>query len=142
MKGYPKWFNKKFICLLFGVLLVTGLSLFPTFLEFTLEVEVPWRLGNKARSIWAYFHYLVGSLTLMTVGALWSIHMRREWRKKKHLLSGISLTVNIFLLFISATLIQYLGNEELTKLASIAHTLLAGILIIIFPLHLYKKDGQ
>ncbi|MCJ9428657.1 hypothetical protein [Kordiimonas marina] len=120
MKGYPKLFGWTLILTAFGLLL-SGLLLIPSMLDFRLEMDVPWRLGASARLMTAALHAGVAFLMLMFLGALWSVHMRGHWRKGKHRVSGSLLVSSFVLMALTGLGIYYFGGEGLSLGASIAH---------------------
>lgn len=141
MKGYPKWFSPIRIKIFFFILTLSGLLLLPTFLEFKFELSIPWRLSTPQRNFVSYFHYLLGMLSLFLISSLWSIHMRREWRRKLKRISGSILCIVSLLLFFTSSGILYLGDETLSNYASITHTALGFIFILILVIHFLKPKA-
>lgn len=96
MKGYPKWFSRRFITLLMSILFLSGLFLIPTTLENQLEIQVPWRLEPSSRILVAGTHALFAFIAIALLGALWSIHMRTEWKRGTNRVSGLSLVLTFY----------------------------------------------
>jgi heme A synthase len=134
VKGYPRWFTRAVVVTIVAAV-ATGLLLAPTMLFMRLDWEVPWRLADSSRIAVAAAHVAVAFATLAFLGALWSVHMRSNWRH--HLNRGSGLTMAIALLGLLATGIGifYLGDELLSLSASIAHALLGIATAGVFAYH-------
>ncbi|MBO9667034.1 MAG: hypothetical protein J7501_09495 [Bdellovibrio sp.] len=142
MKGYPKWFSAKFITTTLAVLFLTGLLLTPTTLAVRLEKEVPWRLTADSRVVVAFLHALLAFIALGIVGALSSIHMRKEWNRKRNRASGATLVATFVFLCLSGLGIYYFGNETLSLYSSISHLIVGILIAAIYVWHLaYKKPN-
>ncbi len=128
MKGYPSWFSFYFILGIILALIVSGILLAPSTLEMRLQWQMPWRLIANQHAMVAAIHVLVGLITFGLIGALWSIHMRQEWNRKKNRFSGNLLVAIFFFLGVSGIAIYYVANEFWLFLVSITH-LGAGLLI-------------
>ncbi len=141
MKGYPKWFSAFFVSLVITAVFCTGVFLIPTTLELRFEWQIPWRLSGSNRIIVAALHALIGFIVFSLLVALWSIHMRHEWRLKKNRLSGILLLISLIFLMFSGVGIYYLGSEELMLFASGSHSVTGIILMLVYVWHsvLYKQ---
>lgn len=137
MKGYPKHFLRALLAALL-FLLLTGLLLAPETLFLKGEIEVPWRLSGTARIVTAALHAAGAFIAAAFVGALWSVHMRAGWRKKKQRASGSLLAANMVLLCITAVGIYYLGDDGLGPLAALAHLGLGVALVPPFAWHWVK----
>ena len=125
------------------VLFLTGLLLAPTTLVVRLEKEVPWRLSTESRVVVAGIHLLLAFIALAIVGALSSIHMRKEWNRKRNRASGITLVGIFVFLSLSGIGIYYFGNETLSLLSSISHLVIGVFIAAIYVWHLsYKKKNH
>lgn len=138
MKGYPHWFNAKFISIFIGVLFFSGVVLVPGVLEMKFEMDVPARLSGSLRVYVTALHTLISYLSLVLLGSLWSIHMRREWRRRKHIHSGSLLFIFFIVLGLSAIGILYFGNEKLSLFSSILHMFFGVALPIAYAGHIIK----
>ncbi len=134
MKGYPKWFTT-FLVGLLSVLLLTGILLTPTTLEFRLGWNVIWRLEGGERLSITALHTALSFLLLMTFGALWPVHIRAGVRMKANLVSGITTTVAIVILALTGLGILYLGDENFSILSAVGHLIMGYLLIGIFGFH-------
>lgn len=134
MKGYPRRFQKGLYVVL-GVLLVSGLLLAPTFADLYLQMDVPWRASSAQRPWIALCHTGAGFVTLMFFGALWTVHMRAGIRRRRHLLSGLSLTLVTALLALTSLGIFYAGDEDLSFWSSSSHLLLGLVALPGFAAH-------
>ncbi|MGE5086215.1 MAG: hypothetical protein ACM3MG_07935 [Bacillota bacterium] len=140
MKGYPKWFSANLITTILAILFLTGLLLTPTTLVVRLEKEVPWRLTADSRVVVAGIHALLALISLAIVGALSSIHMRKEWNRKRNRLSGMSLVGIFIFLSLSGLGIYYFGNETFSVFSSVRHLIVGLLISAVYVWHLaYKK---
>lgn len=129
-----------------GILYVSGIFLTPTTLENHLQLDMPWRLGADVRIGVAALHALFAFLVLGLLGALWSIHMRSEWKKGGNRTSALAMLVLFACLVITGIGIYYIGESSLASWASLIHfgtgLLLAGPYlwhIFVFKRASYKK---
>lgn len=135
MKGYPKSFQS----VLYGGLIlmtISGLLLIPTLLDMRLEWDVSWRLDYDSRVIWAALHLLAGMVLIMKLGAIWAVHIRVNWRKKRNHFSGLILGLLLMLLGLTAAGLYYFGDEDLSLYNSLLHTLGGLSLIILILYHM------
>lgn len=128
MKGYPRWFLPTLVGTLLMILL-SGLLLAPSTLMMRAEIMVMWRLPGAARVAIAALHTLAGFMAMLLIGAVWSVHMRSGWRRRKHRASGLALALGLVLLCASAVAIFYLADETLGMLAALLH-LAAGLVLV------------
>jgi hypothetical protein len=138
MKGYPKWFNARFISFIMGALTISGLILVPGVLETKLEMNVPAKLSGSMRLYGSALHTLISYLSFVLFGSLWSIHMRREWRRHKNIYSGSLLFFFFIVLSLSSIGILYFGNEKLSWYSSVLHTFFGITLPLIYAGHIIK----
>lgn len=141
MKGYPKWFTSSIIVFVVGILFFSGLILTPTVIENQLQLDMPWRISASGRIGVAALHALFAFLTAILLGALWSIHMRAEWRKEANRWSAISMIFIFVLLLVTGIGIYYLGDSSLIFYSSLLHAAVGISLLIPFLWHvvIYKK---
>jgi heme A synthase len=139
MRGYPPRFTQLLwaVC---GLLLVSGLLLLPTTLQMRADIEVPWRLPGDARIWTAALHTLGAFLMLALAGALWSIHMRAGWRRKRHRRSGATLVLIVLALLLSAVGVFYLGESRWADVAAGTHAVLG--LSFLPPIWLHRARGR
>lgn len=134
MKGYPRWFVPALIGAML-LMLLSGALLAPTTLVLRGELAVPWRLAAGARIGWAAAHAAGGFALLMLVGALWSVHMRSGWRRRRQRASGLVLGVLLLALAASAVVIYYAGDEAVGAAAAFLHLGLGVLLVLPFGWH-------
>lgn len=134
MKGYPRWFYTMLLCLM-AALFVSGGMLIPTVLEFKLEYEIPWRLESEQLVPVTALHAALSFAMLTILGALWSIHIRSGWRRKKNLYSGLTLLLAMLLLTLSAIGIYYLGDGDASIASSILHSVIGVLTLVVFFIH-------
>jgi hypothetical protein len=136
MKGYPRWFYSGLL-LVMAVLFASGCLLIPTVFELKLEWEMPWRLPAGQHVAVAAIHATVSFVVLGMIGALWSVHMRSGWRRKRNLHTGLVLLGTMLLLALSAVGIYYLGDGDASMAASVLHLavgIMAALLIVAHDL--------
>ena len=134
MKGYPKSYPRLLYLTMF-TLAISGLFLVPTFIDLYLEMDMPWRASSDQRLWIAGTHTAAGIFFMMLFGALWAIHMRAGWRRKRHLISGFALSGTALLLTLSCLEIFYSGNEDLSWWSSTTHVALGMFGIPAFAAH-------
>lgn len=134
MKGYPRWFLLALVATLLAIL-ASGLLLAPTTLTMRAEIDVAWRLPAAARLLVVALHTAAGFATLLLVGAIWSVHMRSGWRRRKHRASGLALALALVLLGASAVGIFYFADETLAAVAAFLHLALGIALVGQFGWH-------
>lgn len=120
MKGYPSWFLRTLVAALLLVF-VTGLLLAPTTLALRGELDLPWRLPGAGRVPTAALHAAGSFALLLLIGALWSVHMRSGWRRRRQRASGLVLGLMLLLLAASAVAVYYLGDETLGAVCAFLH---------------------
>lgn len=134
MTNYPKWF----VPALVGTLLLmfaSGALLAPTTLVLRADWDLPWRLPGGARVPVAALHAAGGFALMLLMGALWSVHMRSGWRRRKQRISGTVLGVLLLLLAATAVAVYYLGDDTLGNVAALAHLALGLTLAVPFAWH-------
>ncbi len=134
MKGYPSWFLRLLVATLAGVL-VSGLLLVPTLLLMRADVTLAWRLPAAGRVGVAALHAGTGVLVLMLTGALWSLHMRAGWHKRRRRASGAFSAGALAALAASALALYYLGDEGLAAAAAYVHLGLGIAFTLVFGWH-------
>ncbi|AKJ29634.1 hypothetical protein [Caldimonas brevitalea] len=134
MKGYPRWFTP---CLLWALaaLLLTGLLLVPTMLEMRLDWDPGWRLGGAARLATASLHAALAFGCTLFLGALWSVHMRAGWGRRRHRTTGLTLALLALALIVTALGVYYLADETLASGIALLHTVLGLVACACLALH-------
>ncbi|MGB4812003.1 MAG: hypothetical protein WBP13_05930 [Methylophilaceae bacterium] len=135
MRGYPKWFYQ-FLIMSFLLLCISGFLLIPNALMFRLEWDVTWIFPEEKRLWLVALHVLVGFISTLQLGALWSVHMRIGWRHHKNINSGIGMSLILLALILTGIGIYYLG-ETFSVSASVAHILIGVSLPFLFAFHIY-----
>ena len=137
MKGYPKWFSVSFVTLIMSLLMITGDLLIPTTLELRLQWQMPWRLSADHRILVAAAHAIMALIVFSLMGALWSLHMRQEWRREKSRWSGASMVGSIILLGLTGVGVYYFGNEKLAYFSGLSHLVLGLLVSGIYFVHVF-----
>ena len=139
MKGYPKWFSKWFVICIFGLLFFSGLLLVPTVFENHLQIDMPWRISSSGRIGTAAIHALAAFCALFLLGALWSIHMRVEWRKGEKRASSIMMLGFLFVLTLTGLGVYYIGEPNFSLVASVLHACIGLLFCVPFLIHVAMK---
>ena len=134
IKGYPSQFYT-LLMLTVTALFVTGCLLLPTTLNLKLEWDVPWRISSEQHIAMAAAHATLSLLMAGIIGALWSIHMRAGWKRRRNHRTGLSLFVIMVLLGITAIGIYYLGDEQASVFSSVAHMLMGVAIPFLLVIH-------
>lgn len=137
MKGYPRAFLPSFWLLCAG-LLTSGLLLAPTTLDLRLGWDMAWRLPASNHIAVAAVHAGLSWVACMVVGALWGVHMRAGWRKRRQRRSGTLLTSLLLLLMASALGVYYLGDAALADPVALAHLVLGLVLALPLAWHVLR----
>jgi hypothetical protein len=135
MKGYPTWFKASVVHWIVSFLFITGCFLVPTTLNSHTHWEMELRLTNDARIWMTLLHVLAGFVTCALIGALWTVHMRYWWRKRKGRLSGGTLLSIFAFLGLTGVGILYAGRESLVSLNALAHTVVGLALVVPYIWH-------
>ncbi|MEW6705417.1 MAG: hypothetical protein AB1430_11245 [Pseudomonadota bacterium] len=139
MKGYPGWFRPSLIGMSLGLYL-SGCLLAPTTLQLRAVWSVGWRLGAGARVGVVALHAALALLAMLFVGALWSVHMRSGWRRRRSKASGLLLALATLLLALTGLGIYYLADEQWANVAAFVH-LVAGLALLV-PFVWHVAAGQ
>ena len=141
MKGYPKGFLTVLLAVL-ALLLVSGLLLAPTTLTLHAQWSMTWRLSTTARSVVAWTHASGALVTLVLLGALWTVHMRMGWRRAKSRVSGSAMVIMMALLAASALGVYYLGDGEWYGVNALLHLVLGVVVAVQLPVHWILADQR
>lgn len=137
MTGYPRWFLPVLLSLLAAVLL-SGLGLTPTTLALRAEWEVPWQLGGGQRVWVAALHSAAAFALTALLGALWSVHMRSGWRRRRQRISGASLGSLMGALVATAVGVYYIGNDRLAATVALAHVVVGLLATGLLTWHMAR----
>ena len=134
MKGYPAFVHSLTWILMLG-LLVSGLLILPGMLDLKFEIDVPFRLRGEWTLVMAALHTLFAFLTIGLIGALLPVHIRLNLRRHIKRLSGFTLLGATLLLILTALGIYYFGDEDLSHMSSLIHTVVGLGMGLVFVLH-------
>ncbi len=142
MTGYPKWFTWRFVSIFVGLLFITGVMLVPTALDARFDYVFSWRVDPEAR-MWAVtLHAILAFAMLLILGALWSIHMRVEWKKKRNRASGSLLNILWLGLALTGIGLYYSGGEKWLAFHSGAHIIVGLLVPFSFIHHMLYRDRK
>jgi hypothetical protein len=139
MTAYPRGFLT-ILWLVLVLLFATGVVLSPGALELRLEWDVPMRLPGGSRILIAAGHAFAAFASLLVIGALIPLHMRSGLRRRRSVVTGISLITLFTLLAVSGLAIYYVSSETWSVWSSISH--LAIGLALAIPLTIHVTLGR
>lgn len=135
MTNYPRWFVPWLLATLLAML-ASGLLLAPGTLALRTEWwSMAWHLPGNARVPVAALHAAGGFASMLLMGALWSMHMRSGWRRRRQRVSGTVVGVMLLLLAATAVAVYYLGDETLAAVAALTHLVIGLGLVGPFMWH-------
>jgi Na+/H+ antiporter NhaC len=117
----------------FAVLFVTG----AVWLVADSLKEADSEFWQQAAATLLMLHGGGAMVTLMMLGALVPVHLRYGWRKRKNLMTGITVaTVNVALI-VTAFGLYYLGSEAVRPWMSDVHTVLGLAIPALLVAHIW-----
>lgn len=134
LSGYPQWFYG-FALVVLATLFASGLVLIPHLLEFRLDMDSPVQVSSGLRLGSAAVHCFIAFVAIGLVGSLANVHMRAGWHRKLNRTSGLLLLGLFLCLLATAVGIYYFGDEDLSRFASLGHTLVGLALLLFFLWH-------
>jgi len=103
-----------------------------------------WQKDISGDEIWqqaiAYLLMVHGGaamVTLLLLGALFPVHLRRGWRSRKNRVSGSVMVTFNAVLIMTAFGLYYLGSETLRPWMSWMHIAAGVCLSLSFPIHIF-----
>jgi hypothetical protein len=78
---------------------------------------------------------------LVAIGSLLPIHVRLGWRRRRNLVTGLSVIALTAVLGVTA-LVLYYGDEDLQKPAKWLHLAFSLIFFVLFPAHALVKSAK
>ena len=103
-----------------------------------------WQKDISGDEIWqqaiAYLLMVHGGaamVTLLLLGALVPLHLRRGWRSRKNRVSGSVMVTFNAVLIMTAFGLYYLGSETLRPWMSWIHIAAGVCLLLSFPVHIF-----
>lgn len=133
MKAYPAAFTKVFWWAL-ALLFASGLLLVPGMLDRRLEWEVPIALSGS-RTVWAGLHGFFAFASAAVLGALFPLHIRTAWRRRRQLRSGLAVLSLALGLVLSGWGIYYIADERWAVGISVAHVLIGLCVALLLTVH-------
>ena len=134
LSGYPHWFYATILAVL-TVLLGSGVLLLPHMLELRLDMDSPVQVSGSLRLAGAALHSFSAFLSIGFIGALATVHMRAGWHRKLNRFSGVALLCLFAFLLLSAVGIYYFGDQDLSRLSSLSHSLVSLAVVVLFIWH-------
>lgn len=135
-------YTHKFKILFFansGLLLISGLLTFVFQNYFLINTD----FGYDKNPLFICFlktHGVSSIIVFLMIGYLIPTHIKPGLRKKKRLLSGLSLLTIVSLLMFSVPFLYYLNLESLKEIVSTIHWYLGLIMIPVFLWHWIEKS--
>jgi hypothetical protein len=108
-----------------------------------------WRKDVAGDEIWQQIsanalmiHGGIAMLTLLLLGALIPVHLRRSWRSGRNLVSGSIMAAINAVLIATAFGLYYLGSEAVRPWMSWIHLGIGFSLALMLPLHIWLGRRQ
>lgn len=124
---------------------MTGVFLVPNALDMRLGWTVPWSLSSSVRAWFVSTHAVSYYITLLLVGALWTVHMRAGWLRRENIMSGMALISALAVLALSGLLLYYAGEDNLVNAAVLTHIgggLLLPVILIVHILGARRAQSR
>lgn len=137
MRNYPHWFPRLLFIVL-TVVFLSGCLLVPSALFFRLEWSVPWKLGGGPRNLAGAIHVALGFCIAALMGAVWTVHIRHNWKLSVNRRSGLGVIVVMALLGLTGLGCLYLGGERAAPFNSIGHILLGLAAPVSVAVHVVR----
>jgi hypothetical protein len=135
MKGFPRGFYGLLISALL-ILSLSGIALIPHTLEERLMLNLDeLNLFGWIRPM-VIMHGVLAFLMTLFLGAVWVIHMRMWWNKRKHLWSGSMVAGLMAILILTGMGVHYLGDEEWVIRTTLTHTGLGLLMCFAILAHI------
>jgi hypothetical protein len=134
MKGYPAWFRPALIAVSL-IVYVSGCLLAPSTLAMRAEWERGWSMASGPRQAMTAAHAATAFGLLLFIGALWAVHMRSGWRRRRQRISGLVMALGFCALIVTAVGVYYAGDQAWADAAGIGHLLLGLPLLVPFVWH-------
>lgn len=103
-----------------------------------------WQKDISAEEIWQQtityllmVHGGAAMITLLLLGALIPVHLRRGWRARTNRVSGSAMVTFNAVLIVTAFGLYYLGSETVRPWMSWVHIAAGFSLSLLFPLHIF-----
>jgi heme A synthase len=142
LKGYPWWFSKILIVVIFAVVTITGFGLVPHFLNLRFELEPVWETTFVFRRMLLLVHVLGGLICVLVLGALLPIHIRINLRQNLKKRSGVWLVGIMVFLSLTGFGVQYGADEDLLKFLGAGHLAAGALLAATILLHLFGSGKR
>lgn len=102
-----------------------------------VKVETGFGPGAHPLESWALkLHGLGAMLSLVVLGTLIPIHIRRGWHARRNRLHGSVLVLALLLLVVTGYGLYYSGIETLREISSWAHRVIGLLLPVLIVLHI------
>lgn len=135
MRGFPKGFYGLLISVIL-ILSLSGMALIPHSLEERLMLSLDeFNLFTWLRPM-VIIHGVFAFLMTLFLGAVWVIHMRMWWNKRKHVWSGSLLAAVMLSLILTGLGVHYLGDEVWVINAALSHAGLGLLMCFAILAHL------
>ncbi len=134
MNGYPRGLGPVLWSTLSAVAF-SGLGLLPTTARVRWEWVWPWGLSGEARVGVVALHVAGALLMVGLIGALWAVHMRSGWRRRRNQVSGALLLALWAAMVFSAPVILYAGSEAWSNAGANVHVATGLVLPVVLAVH-------
>ncbi len=118
----------------FAVLLLTGAGWLVADRQKDISADDIWQ---QTVAYLLMVHGGAAMITLLLLGALIPVHLRRGWRAGRNRVSGSAMATFNAVLILTAFGLYYLGSETVRPWMSWIHIAAGFSLSLLFPLHIF-----
>ncbi|MGZ3727010.1 MAG: hypothetical protein ACXWQQ_14490 [Pseudobdellovibrio sp.] len=129
---------KIYIFSMLGFMYLSGLTQW--LLKTYFQVDHGFGPEEHPAFIWVLrFHGTLSLGVLMLFGYIFKAHVLTSLRIRRHVKSGLTLTVYCCLIVLTLPFLMYLTDEDLKSKVELIHTYLGLLLIVPFIIHMLAK---
>ncbi len=83
-------------------------------------------------------HGVLVPIFMLVFGALFPIHIRKAFKARKNLLTGLCMLSALFVLIATGYLLYYSGNETMRSISSIGHSIIGLAIAPLLCIHIIR----
>ena len=103
-----------------------------------MQVRTEFGTGPHPLESWALkLHGLASMISLVVLGTLLPLHVRRGWHSRRNRTSGSGLLAVMLLLTLSGYALYYTSHESIRSLASFGHKWIGLLLPVVISVHIW-----
>jgi len=129
--------HRRWFYLVFGVLFVSGATWLALHRWGATETEFGAQ-QNPAEPWLLRLHGAAAMATLVILGTMIPLHLRRSWRARRNRRTGVVITSVCVLLIVSGYFLYYAGGDTMRRAAVYGHDVLGLALPVIVIWHIFR----